>query len=624
MKIKKGKTILGSKENRAENKKVLFGNKTSNIKNKLSFKKFDVKSLSFKNLFLKKNEIDKTRAKKSIGKKIFGMTVGVTLLAVLVLLGTNIYIFKGILSDIENETLVKGRNIKGSISTSDVIYVKDNKITSTYEYKKLKEDLRNAKGNENINYAKIIIKFKDKLQVLVDAENNNNNFAKDLESNEGIEKAFNGEINLNKIEDKNGKTFINGYYPMKGSNGEIFGIVEVSNDISRIINVKNTVMIQNQILGVVLIIAYALVSFVLSKNIDKNVKIILSSILKMSEGDLSEDIRLSTKDEFGLISKYINELRRKISVMISSIVDMSINENKLIESLSESSSEMTEASKEVSANIHEIDTNLFDQIEDMKKVTDLLGSFDESINGVNNVVVETDILLNQVNNELNISNKALISLEDSKTDIQNASKYMNDKLNSLYGSLEKIKGIAIFIDEIADQTNLLALNASIEAARVGEAGRGFAVVANEIRSLAEEVKKSSLNIDKLLITLIKEGNDVRETSSVMDNKLVNQYKVIDSSISAFNDIVNKIYDVIPKMNIVNNKMEVVSKEKSNILLSIEKSQEVLEEISSSTIEINNFTSELNLMASEVEGIGKSLNLSVIEKNGEINKFKIVK
>jgi len=589
------------------------------IKSKMNFNKFTQKTISFK-----KNKNNETSAKKPIGKKIFGVTVGVTVLAILMLIGANIYVFKNILKVVEDETLVKGRNIRGSISSSDILSVKDNKVTSSYEYKKLKDDLRNAKGNENITYAKIIIKQGDKFQILIDAENDHLNFAKDINSNERIEKAFNDELNLKQVKNDDGTTYVNSYYPIKTTKGEVFGVLEVSNDITKIMSIKDTIMIQNQMLAIALIIVYALVSFILSVSINNNVRIIIKSILKMSEGDLSEDIILSTKDEFGLIAKYINQLRSNISTMIGTIKDMSLNENILIKKLSESSSEMTEASKEVSANIEEIDTNLYSQIEDMRKVTNLLESFDESISDINKVVLETDNLLNNVNNELSTSNKSLISLEDSKIDIQNSSKYRNDKLNNLYGSLEKIKDIAVFIDQIADQTNLLALNASIEAARVGEAGRGFAVVANEIRSLAEEVKKSSLNIDKLLITLIKEGNDVRETSSVMEDKLAIQYKVIDTSISVFNDIVKKIYDVIPKMNIVNSKMKVVSKEKHNILISIERSQEVLEEISSSTIEINNFTSELNNMASGVESIGDKLNSNVVEKNDEINKFKVNK
>ena len=54
------------------------------------------------------------------------------------------------------------------------------------------------------------------------------------------------------------------------------------------------------------------------------------------------------------------------------------------------------------------------------------------------------------------------------------------------------------VTDIADQTNLLALNAAVEAARAGDAGRGFAVVASEIRTLAEQAKRSTVQVRQLL------------------------------------------------------------------------------------------------------------------------------
>jgi len=72
----------------------------------------------------------------------------------------------------------------------------------------------------------------------------------------------------------------------------------------------------------------------------------------------------------------------------------------------------------------------------------------------------------------------------------------NTAVEGLNQAVRQIDSVVESIQDIADQTNLLALNATIEAARAGQAGRGFAVVAAEVKALAGQTSKATVDIRK--------------------------------------------------------------------------------------------------------------------------------
>ncbi len=103
---------------------------------------------------------------------------------------------------------------------------------------------------------------------------------------------------------------------------------------------------------------------------------------------------------------------------------------------------------------------------------------------------------------------ALKSSEDAKEGGQ-AVKETADAMKEIASKIS-------IIEEIARQTNLLALNAAIEAARAGEHGKGFAVVASEVRKLAERSQTAAAEINKLSASSIK----VAERAGEMLSKIV--------------------------------------------------------------------------------------------------------
>lgn len=144
---------------------------------------------------------------------------------------------------------------------------------------------------------------------------------------------------------------------------------------------------------------------------------------------------------------------------------------------------------------------------------------------------------------------------------------------------QKTSNILKTIDEIAFQTNLLALNAAVEAARAGETGAGFAIVATEVRNLAVRAAEASNSTGNMIEGIAKQINSRND----LVNKTNNSFIKVKTSISKTSELLDEITSA-----------------------SVEQSQGI-GQISLSIIEMNNITQQNAANAQETASTSEEMN-----------------
>ncbi len=133
-----------------------------------------------------------------------------------------------------------------------------------------------------------------------------------------------------------------------------------------------------------------------------------------------------------------------------------------------------------------------------------------SIEEISASMEEMDGTISQ--NADNIRQTATIAMKAAQ-DANEGKKAVSETVVAMRSISERIR----IVEEIARQTNMLALNAAIEAARAGEHGKGFAVVATEVRNLAERSQKAAKEINELSVSSVaiaeKAGRHLEEIVS---------------------------------------------------------------------------------------------------------------
>ena len=158
---------------------------------------------------------------------------------------------------------------------------------------------------------------------------------------------------------------------------------------------------------------------------------------------------------------------------------------------------------------------------------------------------------------------------------------------------QAIGDITTTVNDLADQSNMLALNATIEAAKAGEQGRGFAVVAAEVRSLAEQSKQATAQVQQIL-------GDIQRGTNAAVLATEEGTKVVESG----SDLVQRAGEVIGQLA---ETIRDTAQAAQQIAASAHEQRVGMDQISQGVQEVNNATSQFVAGAQQSQNAAESMN-----------------
>ena len=312
------------------------------------------------------------------------------------------------------------------------------------------------------------------------------------------------------------------------------------------------------------------------------------------EGDLTQRLNYSKKDELGELVNWFNRFLDKLQPTIAQI-KQSITEAR---GTADQSSEIARQTSEgMQVQFREID---------------------QVATASNEMSATAHDVANSASNAANAAKGADQSAKDGLSIIERSTRDINQLADEVSKAVTEVEALAVnseqigsvleVIRSIAEQTNLLALNAAIEAARAGESGRGFAVVADEVRNLAKRTQDS---VEEIRIVIERIQTGTRGVVATMHS----------SQTQAHNNA-GQIRQAVDALGKISDAVTVISDMNLQIASAAEQQSAVAEEVNRNVSAIRTVTETLTEQATESAAISSQLNALASQQMKLMDQFRV--
>ncbi len=376
------------------------------------------------------------------------------------------------------------------------------------------------------------------------------------------------------------------------------------------------------IIGIVMAIAAAVISFIMAKNFTEPIGDVSASLSALADGRFKKvDKHLNRKDEFGGMIKNTNTVIRKLDEIVSSIKASAEDVGSSSEELSDMANQISQTAEDVSNAVQEIASGATQQADEIQSASENVGRIGDAVGDVQTSTGSLSDLANKMKEASEVSSNSLASLQNSSNEMTAKIDEISRTISATQDAVSNINGKVEGIASIATQTNLLSLNASIEAARAGEAGKGFAVVAEEIGKLADDSKAMADDIRKEMDVLLEQSKAAVQAAEDVRQGNQDQQIALGETLDAVNGMLGDIGSTVGGVQLISQGADTCESSKNAVVDTMSALSAISEENAASSEETGASMQELSATVTTLAGSANSLKEIAEKLNTEMEFFK---